>query len=186
MEKISKKSLDLYLKENNSEAKCIFIDPRELIFEENVKMNCFYCGKYNNNWMCPPNIPNINFEKMVQEFDKGAFIYLDYNIKNKDEYEKIRNESSIILHKLLLNLEKWMWGKNKPNVISFIGGSCKLCKGGCGKEGCNNPYMSRSPLEAIGVNVIKSAKKYGINIRFPAGQNLTRIGLLLWQEEDKL
>ena len=41
-------------------------------------------------------------------------------------------------------------------AISFIGGSCKLCKNGCAKDKCNNPGMARIPLEATGVNVIKS------------------------------
>ena len=97
-------------------------------------------------------------------------------------YSEIRNESSIILHKLLLELEKLMWKNNNSNAISFIGGSCKLCRGGCGKEKCNNPYLSRSPLEAIGVNIIKSARKYGVDIKFPTDRHLIRIGLLLWQE----
>ena len=37
--------------------------------------------------------------------------------------------------------------------------------------------------EATGVNIIKSAKKYGIDIRFPTDQKMIRLGLLLWQEE---
>ena len=65
----------------------------------------------------------------------------------------------------------------------LCGAHIGLCKGGCGKERCNNPYLSRSPLEATGVNVIKSAKKYGIDIRFPTDKQMIRIGLLLWQEE---
>lgn len=179
---INKEELVDAIKEINALAKCIFIEPSELIFEENVKMNCFYCGKYNNNWRCPPHLPNIDYKEMVQEYDKGIFILLSYNIKNDNEYNNIRNESSIVLHKILLDLEKYMWNHNNSNAISFIGGSCKLCKGGCGKEKCNNPYMSRSPLESIGVNVIKSAKKYGIDITFPTNRELMRIGLLLWQE----
>lgn len=77
-----------------------------------------------------------------------------------------------------------MYNHNSSTAISFIGGSCKLCKGGCGKEKCNNPYMSRSPIEALGINVIKSASRYGINIEFPTDKQLMRIGMLLWQEGD--
>jgi len=185
MNNISKNELIAFLKESNPIAEGVFIKPNELVFEENVKMNCFYCGKYNNNWRCPPNLPNIDYQKMMNEYNMGLFVSLSYEIVNKEEYTTIRNESSVVLHKTLLALEKWMWNHNRSNAISFTGGSCKLCKSGCGKEKCNNPYMSRSPLEAIGVNVIKSAHKYGIEIKFPTDTKLMRIGLLLWQEEEE-
>lgn len=185
MNKKEREELIKFLKTKQSNANGIFVDPKELIFEENVKMNCFYCGKYQNNWRCPPNLPDIDYKEMMREYDCGLFVYLHYDIKEQTDYQVIRNESSVTLHKLLLSLEKWMWNRNSSNAISFIGGSCKLCKGGCGKDRCNNPYMSRSPLEAIGVNVIKSARKVGINIKFPTDKNLMRIGLLLWQEEEE-
>lgn len=175
--------LKKYFESINSEAKYIFIKPSELVFEENVKMNCYYCGKYNNNWRCPPNLPDIDYKKMMEEYNKGCFVVLSFDICNEKMYQEIRNESSISLHKLLLELEKVMWKNNNSNAISFIGGSCKLCRGGCGKEKCNNPYLSRSPLEAIGVNIVKSARKYGIEIQFPTEKSFKRIGLLLWQEE---
>ena len=161
----------------------VFMDPRELVFEEVVKQNCYYCGRYGRNWRCPPNLPQVDYPKMMGEFDGGLFVYIPYSYSTKAEFDTARTESSVQLHKLLLNLEKWMYSRNAPTATSFIGGSCKLCKGGCGKDRCNNPYMSRSPLEATGVNIIKSAKKYGIDIRFPTDNQMIRIGLLLWQEE---
>lgn len=186
MKEIEKEELKQYILSKNENAEIIFINPQDLIFEENVKMNCWYCGKYANNWRCPPHLPNIDYVQMMREYTNGAFVYLKFRITSKDEYSCIRNDSSVMLHKLLLKLEKWMYERNMSNALSFIGGSCKLCKGGCGKDKCNNPYMSRTPLEAIGVNVIKSAKKYGLNIKFPTDQELIRVGLLLWQEENEL
>ena len=112
----------------------------------------------------------------------GLATILSMNITSQSDYNKIRNDSSVILHKALLDLEKWLYHHNSSNAISFIGGSCKLCKGGCGKEKCNNPNMSRAPLEAIGVNIIKSMKQYGIDITFPTEKAIKRVGLLLWQE----
>lgn len=166
----------------NPQAEGILIRPVDLVFEECVKMNCFYCGKYNNNWKCPPNLPPVDFFKMMREYDSGLMVMLTYYPGNEEEYKVMRTESSIALHKNLLSLERWMWDHNSSTAISFIGGSCKLCKNGCGKEKCNNPYLSRSPLEATGVNIIKSVKKYGVNIEFPTDYKLMRIGLLLYQE----
>lgn len=184
MEIIDKQELVAFLKQTNQNAQGVFIKPQELVFEESVKMNCFYCGKYNNNWRCPPHLPEIDYKKMMEEYDQGLFVVLRYDIEEESSYTDIRNESSVTLHKILLSLEKWMWNHNQSTAISFIGGSCKLCKGGCGKEKCNNPYMSRSPLEATGVHVVKSAHKYGIDVRFPTDKQMMRIGLLLWQEKE--
>jgi len=171
-----------YLHTVNGDAEGILIDPGKLIFEENVKMNCFYCGKYNNNWKCPPNLPDIDYKRMMKEYEVGMAVVLSFQIRQQNEYDRIRNDSSVILHKLLLDLEKWLYQRNSSNAISFIGGSCKLCKGGCGKDRCNNPYMSRSPIEATGINIVKSMKQYGVAVNFPTNQMLKRIGLLLWQE----
>lgn len=155
------------------------IDASMLIFEERVKMNCFYCGKYNSSWRCPPKIPEIDFKKMLAEYNNSAFIFNKKSLKNK-EYNSVRVDSSVELHRALLECEKWLWNNNNSTAISFIGGSCKLCKNGCSQEKCMNPYQSRSPVEALGINVVKSAEQFGINIEFPPEGYMLRIGLLLW------
>lgn len=151
----------------------------KLIFEERIKMNCFYCGKYNTNWRCPPKIPSIDFKKMLSEYENAAFIYIRMNLMEKD-YNTVRNDSSVYLHRALLLCEKWLYDNNNSTAISFIGGSCKLCKNGCAPDKCANPYQSRTPVEALGINIVKSAEQFGIQIVFPTTENMMRIGMLLW------
>lgn len=167
-------------------AEFYFMDPRQSVFEECVKMNCFYCGKYGRNWRCPPNLPDIDYPKMFSEYDEGLFVSFSFDVTDKSQYESIRAESSVILHKALLQFERWLYNHNRATAISFGAGSCKLCKGGCGKERCNNPYMSRSPIEATGLNVLKTAAKFGIKVKFPTENTLMRIGLLLWQDPEAI
>jgi predicted metal-binding protein len=155
------------------------ISADRLVFEERVKMNCFYCGKYNTNWRCPPKIPPVDCKKMFSEYDNAAFIYVRMPLDGVD-YNTVRNDSSIYLHRALLLCEKWLYQQNNATALSFIGGSCKLCKNGCVAEKCANPYQSRSPVEALGINVVKSAEQFGIRIHFPATDHMMRIGLLLW------
>ena len=169
-----------YLNENSPGMTGVFVLPEEVVFEENVKMNCYYCSKYNNNWRCPPNIPNIDYPKMFSEFDHGLLIKSEYTISNYDSYSELRRISSVALHKTLLMLEKWLWNRGKSNALSFGAGSCKLCKDGCGKEKCNNPGAARCSLEAIGVNVVKTCAKAKIPICFPPIDILARIGLIIW------
>lgn len=177
-----KNDLIKFCGETAPNAKLVFMDPKQAVFEECVKMNCYYCGKYNKNWRCPPNLPDIDYKKMFNEFDEGVFVVYTFDISNTTQADTIRNDSSVILHKELLQIEKWFYNHNSSTAISFGGGSCKLCKNGCGKERCNNPYMSRSPIEATGINVVKTAAKFGLEIRFPTTDKLMRVGLVLWQE----
>ena len=53
------KELLNYLRGIAPRAEGVIINPKELVFEENVKMNCFYCGNYGSNWKCPPNLPDM-------------------------------------------------------------------------------------------------------------------------------
>lgn len=119
-----------YLYSLNENAQGIMIEPERLVFEENVRMNCFYCGKYGTNWKCPPNLPDLDYKKMMGEFDTGMAVLLAFPVEGQGDYDRIRNDSSVMLHRLLLELEKWLYDHNSSNALSFIGGSCKLCKGG--------------------------------------------------------
>lgn len=168
-----------WVNENGFSIKGIVINQTDLIFEERVKMNCFYCAKYNVSWKCPPKIPVLDYKKMFLEFDNAAFIYTQMALQESD-YDSVRKNSSIYLHQAMLLCEKWLYVHNNTTALSFIGGSCKLCKNGCTPEHCANPYQARVPVEALGINVIKSAIKYGIEIKFPPGDFMIRIGLLLW------
>lgn len=154
------------------------IKTEKIEFEERTKVLCFYCAHYNNKWTCPPKIPTCDYRKVFYEFENGLLIYKKSPVI--EEYETIRTESSIQLHKLLLHLDNVLLQSGNATRLSFIGGSCKLCKNGCGLDKCRNPYQARIPLEATGVNVIKTAEKAGIEIKFPAIDTITRIGLLLW------
>ena len=151
----------------------------DLVFEERVKMNCFYCKNYNFSWRCPPKTPQVDYKKMMLEYNQGLFVKLEMPFDDNN-YQEIRARSTNNLHKALLRMEKILWEHDFPLVISFIGGSCKLCKNGCGKERCNNPYAARMPVEATGINVVKSVEKCGIHLSFPPRGSLTRVGLLLW------
>jgi len=155
------------------------VEAEALIFEENVRLNCFYCGRYGNNWRCPPKIPDLNYKKIVSEFDNIVFVYNRYKITPENE-NQIRFESTNHIHKSLLAMEKILFDNGISTALSFIGGSCKLCKNGCGPTNCNNPYIARMPVEATGMNIQKSAAKYGIEITWPITDSILRLGMLIW------
>ena len=178
------KSNDIILRELNAVSASfgVTIHPvidGSLVFEENIHLNCFYCGRYGRNWRCPPKIPVLDYPKLISEFDNRAFVYRYYKITPESK-EDVRTDSTNHLHKSLLAMEGVLFKAGNPTALSFIGGSCKLCKSGCGVEYCNNPYEARMPLEATGMNIVKTAAKHGIKIDWPVADNMLRLGMLLW------
>ncbi|MBZ9636011.1 DUF2284 domain-containing protein [Clostridium sp. FP1] len=169
---LKKSSHSLYYKEINIE---------DIKLEERVSMKCFQCKKYNKSWTCPPKIPNIRYKKMFEEYENAVLVYCKISFDDLEEFEQIRRESTNLLHKTLLKLEEGLYKTNYPLATSFIGGSCKLCKDGCGKDECRLPQQARIPLEATGVNVMQLFQKStGIELIFPPKKVLFRVGLLLW------
>lgn len=175
MEELLKKNLKIF----NPTLEFKKLDIKNLVFEERVKLLCFHCEKYNQSFTCPPRIPNLDYKKIVNEFNNCAVVFCSMNC-NQSDFHQIRLKSTLLLHKGLLKLEDILRKNNYPVILSFIGGSCKLCKGGCSGEKCRNPYLARIPIEAAGINIIDSLKSIGINVKFPIKDVLNRYGLIFW------
>lgn len=155
------------------------IDYSELVFEERVLLKCFYCVRYGVNWTCPPKLPDRDYRKLISECDNLLLVYCKMTF-TKENMDIVRRDSTNLLHRALLAAEKLLWDSNYPLAISFIGGSCKLCDGGCNPRGCRQPTLARIPLEAAGVNVIESIKNRDLKIVFPPEGYFYRVGLLGW------
>ncbi|MFA6923661.1 MAG: DUF2284 domain-containing protein [Bacteroidales bacterium] len=152
----------------------------KIAFEERVKLKCFHCKRYSVNWTCPPKIIGVDYKKILSEYDNLAIIAKSFEYNNLTNLNALRFKSTNELHKEMLEIEKILFGKNEIMAQSFIGGSCKLCKNGCGKEKCNNPEKARIPIEALGINVIKTLENIGIKVVFSSTKHFFRIGLLTW------
>lgn len=153
--------------------------PDMFVFEERVRLLCFYCEKYNRVHTCPPKIPKLDYKKVLNEYKNCAVVYCKMSFTSEN-FKEVRSRSTNLVHRGLLYLEKVLRDNDHPLVLSLIGGSCKLCKGGCDPERCRNPYLARIPVEATGINLIESLKKIGIKIKFPVIDNISRYGLLFW------
>ena len=152
--------------------------PRDLLFDDRALLKCFNCSKYNSKWTCPPKCPMINYKELMMKYREGILVVVKMNFDEND-FEKVRKESSNKLHKILLRIEKDGFNRENHYTLSFIGGSCKLCNNECGKNKCKNPQAARVPLEATGVDIVKTLDKYGYKLKFPVRDQLCRVGLLL-------
>lgn len=172
-------ALSAFLHEKYADLKLIPFPIQEMVFEERVRQKCFHCKNYGVKWTCPPRLPNVDYPKMFCEYRNAAVIICEVSVTDED-FEGKRQQSTNTIHRALLSLEKYLYDHNNCMAISFIGGSCKLCKNGCNKDRCANPYISRIPWEATGCNVILSLQKIGVDVKFPITDTLYRYGLILW------
>lgn len=171
--------LRLILRDKYPTMDVVSILHKDIVYEERVKLKCFHCKNYRKKWTCPGHLPQIDYQKIIAEYENAAVVICKIPAEN-GVTDEIRNISTNTLHRAMLFLESELYKRNNSLAISFIGGSCKLCKNGCNPNSCANPELSRMPWEATGCNVVKSLKNIGIRIVFPPQEYLFRYGLFLW------
>lgn len=150
--------------------------PTDLIFDDRAIFQCINCKNYGHKRTCPPFKHNFNYQDMILKYKKGLVVLVKFD--SSVDFEKARTYSTNNLHRILLKLEKDGFNQDNHFTTSFIGGSCKLCKEGCA-EVCRQPQHSRIPLEATGVDVVETLKKFGVFLKFPATDVIYRVGLLV-------
>lgn len=167
--------LSAFLHENYPNLMLIPFPVMDMVFEERVKQKCFHCKNYGTKWTCP-HLPNVDYPKMFHEYDNAAVIIYKACV-TAENVETQRQQKTNIIHKALLSLEKYLYDHNNCMAISFIGGSCKLCKNGRNKEKCANPYLSRMPWEATGqfYSIIKEGWYRG---QFPDKRHIIQVWII--------
>lgn len=165
------------------------ISVRDIVLDFRTTYKCFTCEKYGKVPLCPPNIPDVDyFERLLKCYNYGLLVIKKYTYHNETEYENSRSESGVRIQKILLFMEQQAFQRNYYWNISFTGGSCRMCGKVCSTDSkvCKNKEQGRIPLEAIGVDVMKTCKNMGVDISpFPhptLNHNegiLYRVGLFL-------
>jgi predicted metal-binding protein len=157
----------------------------EIVTDFRTTYKCMTCLKYGKKPTCPPNIPDFDyFNRLINSYKYGLLVGKSYRYSDEEEFKRIREESGPRVQEILLTLERQAFKRNYYWAISFIGGSCRGCNA-CPSDSsiCVNPSRGRIPLEATGVDVIKTCEGKGIKISpFPhpvENGQLFRVGLFL-------
>ena len=145
--------------------KAKIIPVSSVVIDERVRLKCLVplCDKYNQNLMCPPNLPSVEeFRKSLKKYSKALFIQLAFRKKGKISKIEMRRYG-LRLHKIIHQLERKALFLGFPLAAGLIGGPCKLCRRCAGPAGpCRHPLMARPSIEGMGIDVIQTAKKIGL------------------------
>ncbi len=182
------------------------IPASEIIVENRVALKCRAgCISYGKKLTCPPYVPTPDeFRKILAEYNAALLVkfispasadpdvicsiyrfWLDPSApsEKKDKAEtfwKDHFSGTGSFAPMMLELERTAFNAGYPLALAFINGSCRLCETCNVKAGvCIHPTQARIPEHAVGVNMVKTAEKAGMPIRFPVQGHPELMALLL-------
>lgn len=156
----------------------IVINPRDhLIFDLKVREMCKSCKRYGQKVTCPPYLESVEYyQTLLPQYAYGVFYFEKFAIKG--DYLELGKKSSLKIYKKILSERSKLLKDGHYFIVGFGAGSCKLCN----KCSFPCPISERAliPLEAAGVNIVKTLGRYGIILEFPVKKYFYRVGALFY------
>jgi predicted metal-binding protein len=149
-------------------------------FDDKVREMCRSCKRFGTKATCPPHIESLEYYKRLTCTYKYGILFIErFEIDNVANWERLGKESSLKLHKEVLDYRNKLINSGHSFVVGFTAGSCKNCEK-CTFP-CRFPDRSLVPLEGIGIDVVRLVKKIAkIEIKFPVTKYFYRVGVVLY------
>ncbi len=179
---------------------------KDVVVDERVRLKCCVpiCDDYGVNLMCPPNVMNVNefrhilakyshailvqieaeipteMKKEIREADDVAALYKSHRFRQS--YRKSFDPIKLKLHRIVHKVEAHAFTQGYRFATGFIGGSCKLCAECVTQDShdiCRHPFRARPSMEAVGIDVFKTAQNAGLPFEIPPKEKTVWNGLIL-------
>jgi predicted metal-binding protein len=174
------------------------IPAKMVVIDERVRLKCEVprCAGYGRYLTCPPYVMPVDIfrgilsrykwcllaqveAKDINSMDKGKG-RIDHTILK--ENRKLHRPFRLKLLQIVESVEAAAFKKGLYLAAGFIGGSCVLCDKCVNEktsEVCRHPFRARPPMEAVGINVIRTVKNAGLSIHLSSPKNVIWTGLVL-------
>ncbi|MEE4276381.1 MAG: DUF2284 domain-containing protein [Thermoleophilia bacterium] len=176
-----------------------------VVVDERVRLKCLVprCSSYGKNLMCPPAVPApaemraalaryrlalvvqqpIPVDAAAAEETFAGRTYAEARALEGgcDEVDGVRS-SQLEFAALMTELERAAFGLGHRFAAAFAGGECVLCEECVGQGSgapCVHPFEARPSAEALGVDLVATARAAGLDVEFPAADDARWTGLLL-------
>lgn len=179
---------------------------KSVVVDERARLKCSIpiCDDYGLNLMCPPNVMSIQaFREILAKYNHAILVQIEAPIpaemveeirKAEDVAALYRSTKFLEIYKRSFDPVKLKLGRIVHKVearafalgyrfaTGFIAGSCKLCKE-CvtidSHQPCRQPFRARPSMEAVGIDVFKTAENAGLPFEIPVKDKTVWNGLVL-------
>lgn len=170
---------DFALAEGAYRAKLISADG--VVIDDRVRLKCQVpvCKDFNRHLMCPPHTISVeHFKSLCTQYSTALLI----QVKSQGCEEKNLIEAERKLHAIVNKTEGRALAKGSYLATGFIASSCKLCPECVGyhsKHPCRRPYEARPSIEAMGVDIFRTAQNAELGFDLGMSAEVVYSGLLL-------
>ena len=157
-----------------------WIDPRDVVIAQWVRMKCTYgCSGYGTNASCPPNNPSVaECRQLFDEYRTCAIFHFEVAVKVPEDRRPWLREAN----RELLKLERAAFLAGFPKAFLMFMDPCHLCADCPGvREECREPQSARPSPEGMAVDVFSTVRKVGypIEVLTDYSQPMNRYAFLL-------
>jgi predicted metal-binding protein len=156
----------------------IVVDPRV-----NFKCQVPLCKHYGRSHICPPMVMSAEeFSKVLARYSFGVLVQISLPAQEMGaDREKVVHDQVKKLNEIVAKLERDAFLFGYRFAAGLGGGPCPLCEECSAVEGedCRFPFQARPSMEALGIDVIKTAENAGMPIDLPPKDTYLWTGLVL-------
>jgi predicted metal-binding protein len=186
----------------NGATRAKVIDTGLIVIDERVQLKCRYppCFNYGKNLMCPPYTPSAKefreyvakykhviivqvetpIEEEIEKRIKSKGAKLEELLKDDELFERARSmEGWKKLDAVVSAVEREAFKKGYYLSLGLDAGNCRLCDTCDLKWPCKHPWEARPSMEAVGIDVHKTAKNAGLELKWNTKDLMTLTGLIL-------
>lgn len=164
----------------------VVIPARRVVVDPRVRLKCQVplCPHYGHNLVCPPAVPSPReFARSLRRYRAAVMVTVAGPLEGTQE-DRLRqaDEMALSLHRLVAQLEARAMELGFPLACGLAGGHCRLCPTCVGQQSgkmCPRPFQPRPAAEALGIDLVRTARRAGIALRFPVSDCVQWAGLVL-------
>ena len=195
-QKLFSEFIEIALKAGATSAK--IIPSERVVIDERVRLKCEVprCSGYGRFLTCPPHVMSVDaFSRIRSGYRWGLLVQVEAKNIDSTDKGKGRIDRAILkenreLHypfkrkllEIVEAVESAAFKKGMRFAAGLVGGSCVLCEQCVDdkfSETCRHPFRARPPMEAVGIDVVKTAENAGLPIHLSSSKNVLWTGLVL-------
>ena len=173
----------------------------DIVLDERTRLKCLVpvCPDYGVNLMCPPNLPPISkFREIVSCYHSAILIKMIIPLsgvsgncgRRKEEAPgaptaedmAIVDNAQKKLHEVVNRIEALCFTAGYHFAAGLLGGTCCLCRKCVGISSglpCRYPLKARPAMEAMGIDVVATVQRAGLQLSFGQNEDRSWVGLVL-------